>query len=617
MNSSPFLSGWRSAETVSGLAILGAFATLLVVPAPALASPDPTLQLVSPAANETWTRTPSLHFDAYVNPPNSTVFVNAVQLLPQGDGRVEANYSLSEGANTFEVVVIDWLSNQINRTVLVHFDVTPPILIVDAPANGLLTNRTSIDVFGRTEPDATVIVNGLAATVDSVTGNFSRTQVALDDLFDQTENLLVIRAVDRAGNVRYENRSVIVDTKAPTIDLDLEPEVRSRIEAGLPISSANILIQGTTDSADAVITISGQGVALTGFSFSLIVMLAEGLNDILIRSEDAAGNTREVTLHVTRDTTAPALTLLTPATASFLTNQTTLKITGYTDDGASIISITYLDTRGILATDVVPVVSNLSTGHFDFSYTLALNTDGNPKTVEVRAIDAAGNAYSTAFTYTSKVGRPFLEIQGFKTSISEPFVWINGTTEAGIVAVMINGSEYPVTGQFFAVRIDLPAVEENYTFIVAVRDDAGNWNIWTFTTHLRFPPPPSPPLPASLNLTVNGSASGEVAAGSTVRLALNLTNASAFNITWFVDGALAGTGAELVLSLTEGTHNITANVSNGEVTNTYEFHLVARGAASAPPAPTPADASRVLWVAIAAAALAAAGFLAMRRRKAS
>jgi hypothetical protein len=123
--------------------------------------------------------------------------------------------------------------------------------------------------------------------------------------------------------------------------------------------------------------------------------------------------------------------------------------------------------------------------HYRFEYTLVLITDGNDHLVEVRASDIAGNLDSTTFTYTAKVSAPFLEIIGFKTKVTETYLWINGTTEAGIEKVSINGQDFAVVDQFFAVRWNLPIQSGNYTFTVSVRDDAGNQNVYTNRTEVQ------------------------------------------------------------------------------------------------------------------------------------
>jgi hypothetical protein len=113
---------------------------------------------------------------------------------------------------------------------------------------------------------------------------------------------------------------------------------------------------------------------------------------------------------------------------------------------------------------------------YRFEYTLVLNTDGNGHDVEIRAVGSAGNFDTQVFTYTAKVGQPFLELVGFPSKVTEAFLWVNGTTEAGIETVRINGQDHPVFDQGFSVPWNLPLTEGNYSMTVSVRDDAGNLN---------------------------------------------------------------------------------------------------------------------------------------------
>ena len=85
---------------------------------------------------------------------------------------------------------------------------------------------------------------------------------------------------------------------------------------------------------------------------------------------------------------------------------------------------------------------------------------------------------------------------GFQPRVTQTFVWINGTTEAGIDKVRINGQEFDVVGQFFAVRWNLPIQEGNYTFQVSVRDQAGNENLYRNVTEVHALPA-APPVQQS------------------------------------------------------------------------------------------------------------------------
>jgi hypothetical protein len=451
----------------------------------------PVLTLQRPLEAETLTNQPIFAVQGHVEPVTSTVTVNGVRMSVTSRGDFFLNFTLSDGLNVLLVAAQDQAHNEIMLIRTITFDRYAPFLIVDNPVDRLLTFDRSVDVLGRSERDARVTVNGYPAFVNPLDGTFVLPNVALDDLFDQTENLLVIRATDRAGNQAYANRTVVVDTTAPSIDLDLDPVVAERIGRGEAVSVTTLDVRGSTDTLDAQFEIAGQEVPLSGISFSRVIVLSEGVNVIPIRAEDAAGNVRQVDLRVVRDTVRPVLTLESPAGDTVLTNRSTMLITGYTDSEGSLIKVVYTNNRGESVSEIVTTVAVGTPIKYRFEYTLVLNTDGNGHDVEVQAVDSAGNFDSQTFTYTAKVGTPFLELVQFPTRVTDTFLWVNGTTEPGITTVRINGQDYDVVDQFFAVRWNLPITEGNYSITVSVRDDAGNVNTLTNRVEVAVPPPSS------------------------------------------------------------------------------------------------------------------------------
>ncbi len=571
----------------------------------------PSLFLTSPTETETLTNRPDFIVRGRVDPPSCLADLNGAALPVDAAGDFALTLTLSDGLNLFRFVVTDPAGNQLVLVRRVTFDRYPPFLQVDAPVSGLLTDRTALDVLGRTEMDARVTVNGFAAAVDPKDGTFTLFSLELDDLFDQTENLIVVRAVDRAGNVAFENRSVIVDTRSPSITLDLSPEVRARVEAGLPLSITTIAVSGSTDSIDAVVTIAGQEVPLSGLSFTRTLVLREGPNIISIRTEDAAGNSREVLLRVIRDTVAPVLSLEAPPEGTeLLTNQEVAVVSGHTDDGGSIVWILYEDARGIMQQEAVVTSAIGSPTVFRFEYALLLVTDGEPHDVDVRAVDSAGNPAESRFSYTCKVIPPFLEILGFPRQTADTFVWVNGTTEAGIDSVTINGQQFDVVSQFFSVRWNIPAGFDRYRIDVVIRDAWGNMNRWSGEVELLG----APRLPEDLHIESAALNGTQVAADTPTvfRIATNGTLPALTFVEWFVNGEPAGTGAQLTVSLGRGPHTISATVTSGGSVKTVEYVVVATGG-GAPPSNVGAQA--LAAGAIAAAIAAAAGFLLWTRAR--
>lgn len=447
----------------------------------------PTLVVSQPLDEMSLSNQPIATIRGHVEPPTSIVALNGVTLTVNPRGDFFYNYSLSDGLNILRFTAMDAARNTVVIVRQVEFDRYAPFLQVSEPVNGLLTRERSVDVLGRSERDALVTVNGLPAFVSPIDGTFILPSVLLDDIFAQTENLLVIRASDDAGNVAFENRTVIVDTHAPSIDLEFPADIAVKIDNGEPVKVSSLNVRGTTDSTDAIITIGGQEVPLTGLSFGRVIVLREGLNIVVVTSEDEAGNQASQTLRITRDTVAPTLVLEKPEGSSLLTNQSAMDIVGYTDQADAVVKIAYFDSTLRRHDDQVQTVAVGLPIQYRFEFSLALVNDSNAHTVTVTATDLAGNFDSTSFDYTAKVNAPDLIISQFKDSTTDTFVWVNGTTSPGIDKVRINGQEFDVVAQGFSVRWNLPIQHGNYSFTVSVQDDAGNRNVWRGVTEVNVP----------------------------------------------------------------------------------------------------------------------------------
>lgn len=94
-------------------------------------------------------------------------------------------------------------------------DTVPPTLTITAPAEGLVTNKTTITVTGKTDDatskPVTVTVNGAAATVGT-DGFFSK-----DVTLTNGANKITIIAKDKADKTTTITRNVTLDTAAPVI----------------------------------------------------------------------------------------------------------------------------------------------------------------------------------------------------------------------------------------------------------------------------------------------------------------------------------------------------------------------------------------------------------------
>jgi len=315
------------------------------------------------------------------------------------------------------------------------------------------------------------------------------------------------------------------------IELDLDAGVRARLGAGIPVNVTQLLVRGTTDSTDASITIRGHSVALQGLSFSEVVSLAEGLNVIVITSEDTAGNHRRLELNVTRDTVEPALAIEEPDHLTLLVGANSLNVSGTTGSETAVVGFNYVDLRGIPATDLVQSVRVGSEQVFRFAVEFGLITDEASHRVEVRASDLAGNVASTNFTYRARVGAHFLEVAALPAEVTRPYVWLNGTTDAWIVGLKINGQDQGTPGHSFSVRWNLSLIDGNHTIVVEAFDNLGHTARAVRTTHLTLAA-----LPDTISFDINGTSQTAAWAGEPTRFSLNGSWVDGLNVTWSVDG---------------------------------------------------------------------------------
>jgi hypothetical protein len=467
----------------------------------------PWMTLTRPMQEITFTNEPLYVVQGHVDPADSAIDVNGIRVFAEGGGDFSFEYALQDGLNVLFITAEDIAGNQVTIVRSITFDRYSPFIQVTAPIDGLKTNVKTISVVGRAEPGSTVTVNGAPVAVDPQTGAFILPNLVLEDLFDQTENLLVIRAQDDAGNTAFDNRTLTVDTRAPEITLELDASVASRIAAGLPVSASSVDVKGKTDSSDALVQVGGQDVPLTGLSFSRVMVLAEGSNSVEIKAMDTVGNIRTITLHIVRDTAPPTLTIDRPESLVVLTNERTMEIRGSTNAQGATVFLTYTNAAGATIVDAIPAVPVGLPISYRFERLIDLVPDGNVHAVTVRVVDLAGNEASQVVSYTSKVAPPFVELDPMPTSVTQTFVWVNGSTDEGITKVRINGQEFPVIARAFSVRWNLPVTSGDYTFRVSVVDAAGNVGSTESTVKVT--------LPQQARTTAGtGGVSGELLAGA-------------------------------------------------------------------------------------------------------
>ncbi len=437
-------------------------------------STPPTLTVVHPSSGSITSQVSILVDGSVIDSSVITLTINGTLVTVGSNGEFSYQLSLVEGSNILSIVATDAAGNTATVTRIVIKDTTAPTLTVVHPTNGTITKQDTTLVDG-TVTDSTVVTLTINGTPVPVGGNG---QFNYQFPIAEGSNVLSIVATDAAGNTSTVTRSIIKDSRAPTLSV-IHPA------SGMITSQASMLVDGIViDSTAVTLTINGIPVTVgSNGAFSYLLSLHEGRNDISVAATDAAGNLSSEDLFVIKDATAPVLSVTSPENGA-VTNQSTLTVSGTVNDSTAVTVTVNGDSV---------LVSN---GSFSTSVLL---TEGI-NSITVVATDAAGNSLSVTRSVRLDTTPPVLTITSPLNGIT---VYRQSTTVAGSVAdststrVTINGNPVQVgTGGVFNAQVVLS--EGLNTITVVATDTAGNSSTVTRTvTYSTLPPDPvtvAPPL---------------------------------------------------------------------------------------------------------------------------
>jgi hypothetical protein len=409
----------------------------------------PPLTLISPAdglmTNQTWTIIKAwTEKNVFMDWPITVIVrVDSTDYNPSvgTDGYIEQNVSLSsDGKHTISVKALDSQMNIKMIMINVTRDTTTPVLTLTSPTDGKLTNVSTIDVNGSTEPSANLTVNGVVVPV-LTTGAFTYTYHLAEG-----DNVITISSEDFVHNKNKKVMKVKLDTKPPVLSM-IQPL------DGYKTNQSTLSIQGTTEEL-AIVTINNINVPLSGTSFQLDYQLQLGDNILLVKSCDMARNCNISSVHVTLKTSLPSLTITSPTDGN-VTNHPDIIVQGTTDLGAKVMindnSVTVLGTS--------------------FSYDVHLAEGENA--IKVSSVDEFGNKAEIVITVYRDSVPPALSVNNPKasTTVNTPEITLDGSTELN-AALSVNGIVITNSNGVFTKKITL-SEGRNYLNVTAV-DLAGN-----------------------------------------------------------------------------------------------------------------------------------------------
>ena len=162
---------------------------------------------------------------------------------------------------------------------------------ISAPADGLLTNLTSLEVSGAVSSQAdSVVVNGVSAALQG--GVFTAAAVPIAE----GSNTITAVATNAAGDAGTASITVVRDTSAPTVVI--ESPAPGRIVPAPTVRLAglvNDVVTGTVSARDCTVVVTNRAGSATASvdnrSFTVPDFpLVPGPNVLTARATDAAGN---------------------------------------------------------------------------------------------------------------------------------------------------------------------------------------------------------------------------------------------------------------------------------------------------------------------------------------
>jgi hypothetical protein len=221
--------------------------------------------------------------------PSTSLTINGLPVTVQPDGSFTTTVTLQIGQNDIFFNVTDLAGNTNSVMRSVTLDQSPPILTIQAPADGTITNKPFVQVQGSTEPMASLVVNGQFFQVDA-NGDFDG-MIPLAD----GDNLVVVTACDPAGNCATETRNVFVDTESPEADAGNDVEILEGVEYNFDGSDSSDNDQ--IEDYEWKFRVNGNEIELEESDPSYIFS-SVGVYEVTLEVTDRAGNSDEDTLWV-------------------------------------------------------------------------------------------------------------------------------------------------------------------------------------------------------------------------------------------------------------------------------------------------------------------------------
>lgn len=208
--------------------------------------------------------------------------INSSSIMLLRDGTFSLDAFLHEGLNVFEIRAWDAVRNQINTSFILFLD-TLIWIDVSEPQDNVLTRLQDITIAGRTEPGASIKMNG--QLINNTNGTFSSVLHFLEGKWT-----ILINSTDLAGNSIQHSINVTIDITPPNITI-LAPLVK--------ISNQTKILLIVHSESNINITVNGSMMIQAGNgNYTQSLNLNIGSNNFTIQAIDKAGNNMSTIMEI-------------------------------------------------------------------------------------------------------------------------------------------------------------------------------------------------------------------------------------------------------------------------------------------------------------------------------
>jgi hypothetical protein len=397
----------------------------------------------------------SLTLQGAVDDPSAQMTFNGAALALDAQGAFTVEAPLVEGPNSFHFEATDLTGNIGVLDAKTVRDTIAPVVTLDAPQDGLVSNQHSLVVKGRVDdPTARLLVAGQSVSPTS-DGGFEITLTPAEGA-----QLIVVLATDPAGNTGHAVRSVTLDWTPPVLAWATPTPAEGAKLTALPVAVA------ATVSEFATVLLNGQSLTLENgapFLAKSSLSLAEGPVTLSLDATDRAGNTAHLERHFELGLTAPKVVIEAPA-EGLQTKDANAVLVGHVESGDYLKPLT-LTLNG--ATVVLGADGR-------FSLPVSLVEGANAFRVQAtNAFGLQGQADRTLNRFTTSFGVQIdWPLEGL--AIPEISVEVRGRVRRAGTTVTVNGVPAAVAADTLSFTVVVPLQPGANTLVASAADSAGN-----------------------------------------------------------------------------------------------------------------------------------------------